>query len=57
MADLTQAVNCVNYHQSVAAQIKRVPVQLQYSATHKELKPDQVLFKLMYNFDFCIKKI
>ena len=52
MADLTQAVNCVNYHQSVAAQIKRVPVQLQYSATHKELKPDQVLFKLNVQFRF-----
>ena len=44
MADIAQAATCINYHQNVPANIRRTQVFLQYSANHKELKPDQVQY-------------
>ncbi|XP_067928529.1 polypyrimidine tract-binding protein 2-like isoform X3 [Watersipora subatra] len=41
MGELSQAAACINYHQSVPARVKNSPVQLQFSAHHKELKADQ----------------
>lgn len=54
MADIAQAATCINYHQNVPANIRRTQVFLQFSANHKELKPDQVQYFVSFSQHFII---